>query len=153
MRLLPLLLAALGVQQVLAADCAREAKVATHFMNGYVQHLIDRSGDRAAPSVSGWIRESKAVTRSFKLGHQRLEEEGRKSDPDLGWGDDLILDAQDFPAQGFRFSACKGAGLVELRGVDWEAFVLVVKVIELDGQHLVEGAGRVNVSVSERARR
>ena len=135
------------------AQCDPEAAAAVRFMEEYTQYANAVMARKTSQSVEAWLRATPLVTARFRTAFRTLEQEGRRRDPDLGWGFDLILDAQDYPDKGFIPHSCGSAGFVELQGRDWPDFRLVVKVVRRDGVLLVDGAGRVNVPQAQRARR
>lgn len=126
--------------------------MAISFMDAYARHASDFMAGRTTVTTDRWLAESKRLTPQFLSSFESLELEGRRREPDLGWGVDLVLDAQDAPDQGFRLVACRPGGHVELEGRDWPDFRVVVKVAPHGSSYLVDGAGRVNVQVAQRAK-
>jgi hypothetical protein len=136
------------------AGCAKEAKVAADFMNqyqAYTQAVMDK---RSQQSVAGWLASNRLAAPDFVHAYTVLEEEGRRSDPELGWNADLIVDAQDSPDKGFKFFQCSSSrGVVLLQGLDWPAFKVAVRVAPTSQGLKVIGAGRVNIPPNLRAAR
>lgn len=153
MRLLLAIIVVLNAGVAIASVCDDEAEVALRFMNAYAQYTGDRIAKKTNMSTKDWLRLIRTVTPRFRSLFEATEREGLKRDPELGWDVDLIVDAQDLPDRGFGLHSCKGSGLVELQGEDWPEFRVVVKVVRSRGTLLVDGSGRVNVPVWQRAKR
>lgn len=136
------------------ADCSKEAQVAAGFMNRYLAYLEDVVERRSEQSVSDWLAADGQAAPEFVAAYRQLEAEGYAHDPEMGWGVDLLLDAQDHPDQGFALAACsEEPGVVILRGVDWPQFEVAVRVSPSAQGNQVLGAGLVNVPEHARASR
>ncbi len=135
------------------AGCKQRAQVALEFMNGYVAYSEAIMKTKTPIKVEAWLAGFARLSPGFIPAYKKLEAQGFELDAELGWGMDLILDAQDYPEQGFELLRCKGNDLLELRGRNWPEFKVVVKTLQRDGRYLIDGAGRVNIAESERAKR
>lgn len=139
---------------VSAADCSTDAKVAVEFMNQYLAYSQAVMDKRTGQSVTTWLGSSRLAAPGFAGAYSSLEAEGLKTDPELGWGVDLILDAQDLPDKGFKLSHCsRTPDVVLLQGLDRPAFKVAVKVVPTQKGLKVLGAGKVNVPAKLRAPR
>lgn len=136
-----------------AADCSAEADVAVRFMNQYLAYS-QAAEQQPRQSTEKWLKSNTLLTPGFAARYKAKTAEGLRRDRELGWDEDIILDAQDFPDKGFQFSSCgAAAGFVQLQGVDWAEFKVTVKVITTPRGLRVDGAGMVNIPGSERASR
>jgi len=149
-----LLIACLFLASPSLADCSQQAQVGLGFMNRYLAYLEEIFERRSEQSVADWLAADAQVAPEFVEAYRRLEAEGYAQDSELGWGVDLLLDAQDYPDQGFQFASCSGEpGVVILRGVDWPQFEVAVRVGSPAQGSQVLGAGRVNLPEHARASR
>ncbi|HEY8100573.1 MAG TPA: hypothetical protein VIF82_07435 [Burkholderiaceae bacterium] len=136
------------------ADCIRGAEIANRFMNEYKKYSDEVLNRKSHETVEQWIQRNKLITVNFKNTYKKLIEIAHKQDPELGLGSDPIFDAQDYPDQGFVILDCdEKSNLVTLKGKDWEAFKVVVKVNKFDEDWLVDGAGIINIPKNKRAKR
>ena len=97
MRALFILAALISFTGAGAAACEQEARAALGFMNAYIQYTQDVTSKRTSLTTGQWLAQSKLLSPGFLAHFRELEAEGLKRDPDLGWGVDLIVDAQDSP--------------------------------------------------------
>lgn len=152
-KLLIIFISCLGLIDQAQASCKQQAQVALAFMNGYVAYSQAIMGSKTTMNTASWLGKFPHLAADFIPAYKKLEAQGREQDAELSWGMDLIFDAQDYPDQGFQLLRCKANDLVELRGRDWPEFTVAVKTVKQQGRYLVAGAGRVNLSASERAQR
>ena len=123
-----------------------EYSVAVQFINDYVAFLADRS---RTIGPSEWVDNRSDVTADFKLELKRILAEADQEPPRLGF--DPILDAQDYPSQ--MEVDQKEDAYVTVKGIDWPAFRLTLRLAYEKGAWLVDGSGVVNVPVEKRAER
>jgi hypothetical protein len=119
-----------------------EARIssALKFINTYVTSSADRDE---------WVKSSDMVTESFKVEYQRIIDEAKAKDPELGLGFDPILNAQDYPDQGFELESLGDEdNYIFLKGKDVEQFKVIVKVVKKDDKWLVDGSGIINIPES-----
>jgi hypothetical protein len=148
------ILAFLLLPSACMASCVKEAQVAARFMNQYLAYTQAVMDKRSQQDAVTWLGSNRLAAPGFVRAYAALEAEGRKADPELGWGVDLIFDAQDSPDQGFKFFQCSGTpGVVLLQGLDWPDFKVAVRVAPAGQGLKVVGAGRVNIPANLRASR
>lgn len=156
MKLVWILLAA-AITGVSQAECPDGAVAASNFMNTYKTHVDDVLNRKTKETTDHWLQRNTNITQAFKKAYKKLVEEANKADPELGLDFDPIFDAQDYPNQGFAIVSCEEESaqtrFVTLKGMDWEEFVVVVKVVGTDKGGLVDGAGVINVPKKKQAHR
>ncbi len=127
------------------------SQVALDFINAYVDNI---SGMNTEIEITEWVATSQLVTNKFKEELKNMISAAWKNDPEYGLGFDPIFDAQDFPDEGFEISAFDEAtGYVTVVGKNWEDFTLNLRIVNKDGQTLVDGCGVINVPEEMRAER
>ena len=131
------------------ADCSNASKqIALNFINTYIKTV---DSDK-------WVTTNKQVTTNFKQAYKKLVDDARKLDPEIGLGFDPILDAQDFPDRFDKIKRCdKKTGVMLVSG-QWnssnsDTMEVAVKVIKQQNQHLIEGAGIINIPKAQQAAR
>ena len=116
---------------------------ALKFINAYVENC-NKAGDAAEAVV--WAQSNALATPAFKSTLYNLVTKANEADPEIGLGYDPILNAQDYPQQGFILdSVDKLNGLVYLKDKETGAYKLTMKLVENKGQWLVDGCGVVNI--------
>jgi len=125
--------------------------VALKFINGYAIFCTPRPNRTVD---TNWVRNNSLLTENFKAIYYNLMDSVNKKDPEYGLGFDPIFDAQDFPDKGFEIiNSDSIKGFVTLKGKDWPEFVLVLKVVNLNGKSLVDGCGIINIPADKRRKR
>ncbi len=128
-------------QQPSVVSSNRETAVQTalQFVNDYVAYN-DSAGVRA--SSVDWLFAQPNVTETFKqklkeaVEAAQVEESGLDADP--------IINAQDFPEQGFEFDSCDSAAkFIVVRAIGQPEFKVTVKVIEQQGKFWLDGCGEI----------
>ncbi|MBK6833593.1 MAG: hypothetical protein IPG89_04680 [Bacteroidetes bacterium] len=72
----------------------------------------------------------------------------------MGLGADPIVDAQDYPSKGFELESIdEQTNFLIVKGKDMPEFKLTIKVVEENGNWLVDGCGIVNIPKDKRAAR
>lgn len=72
----------------------------------------------------------------------------------MGLGFDPIFDAQDFSDKGFVVATTDTLnGFLTVKGKGRSDFFLTLKVVDHDGNYLVEGAGVINIPDDKRSKR
>ena len=128
-----------------------DSLVAIKFINSYVDNL-NRMKD--AVEISVWVDSSQLVTRDFKKGLHEILRKAYQNEPEYGLGFDPILDAPDYPDEGFELvSYDRHSGYATIKGKDWEDFIVNLKIVEINGQLLVDGCGVINIPSDMRAER
>ena len=137
------------------ADCLPEAaEAANNFMNAYKNYSDDVMAGKTQQSVEQWLNSNAVVSTSFKRAYKKLVADANKDDPELGLDFDPILNAQDYPEQGFEVRSCdEKSNFVRLKGKNTENFDVVVKVESAKGKWSVMGAGVVNIPENKQAKR
>ncbi len=136
------------------ADCSPESEVANRFMNDYKNYMDNVIANKTEESTSEWLKKNANVSENFKKSYEKLVAKAIKNDPELGLDFDPILDAQDYPDQGFEILSCdEKAKLVTLKGKGWEDFHVVVKVKRVESNWLIDGAGVINIPKNKQATR
>jgi hypothetical protein len=136
------------------ADCTPKAEAAKIFMNEYKAHCDDVMNRKSKLTDVQWVQKSTRITDAFKMAYKRLVSNANKKEPESGLGSDPIFDAQDYPDKGLKVLTCDDrSNFVTLKGVDWDDFRVVVKVIKTDKGWLVDGAGVINIPKKNRAAR
>lgn len=101
-----------------------------------------------------WVNANALTTREFKAALGKLIHEAYAIDPEMGLGADPIFDAQDSPTQGFELEYFdEKTNYLIVKGKDWPEFRLSMKVIEENGEWLVDGCGMVNIPNHRRIER
>lgn len=116
---------------------------ALKFINGYISDL---SNSNQEWNLVEWVESSDRVTKEFKESLKLMVEEAHKVDPIMGLGFDPIIDAQDYPMEGFELDSFDtDTHYLIVRGIDWPDFKVTMKLKEENGKWLVDGCGVVNI--------
>ncbi len=83
---------------------------------------------------------------------KRIIEEAYKQDPELVPDADPLFDVQDNPDKGFELETFDENNHY-LKGKDWPAFKLTMKIKEENGNWLVNGCGMVNIPGNKKVKR
>ncbi|MFT4073102.1 MAG: DUF3828 domain-containing protein [Dysgonamonadaceae bacterium] len=115
--------------------------VALKFINGYV------AACNASTNETEWIKNNSACTPAFKHKLSELIDKAFEEDPEYGLGFDPILNAQDYPEEGFEVDRYDlQAGYAVVRGkAEWKAMRITVKLIRKDGKWYIDGCGIINI--------
>lgn len=126
-------------------------KIAMDFINSYIDNANKMS---EAVEIQNWVKSSKLLTDKFKIVLVNMITEAFERDPEYGLGFDPILDAQDYPEEGFLLSSYDPtSNIATVTGKQWTSFVLKIKLTDQNGQTLVDGCGVVNIPEEQRAER
>nr|WP_283771786.1 SH3 domain-containing protein [Cellulophaga sp. 20_2_10] len=111
-------------------------KVAKQFFNAHVRSSI--------------LEQRYLTTKNFKEIYAKTLEQDYYYEPEtghhIGVDADLILDAQDYPDDGFKISSFDSkSGYVILEGIGWESFKVSVKVVNKNGLYLVDGLIKISL--------
>jgi hypothetical protein len=123
---------------------------ALKFINSYVENL-----NNADPLIlTDWMDSNNLTTKDFKVELKNIVDEAYKKDPEIGLGFDPIIDAQDYPDKGFELESFdEKTNYLTVKGIDWPEFKLTLKIIEENGNWLVDGCGIINIPNDKRAAR
>jgi len=92
-----------------------------------------------------WKYFSPYVTEAFKATLEQMVNDALKAEPELGLGYDPILNAQDYPEQGFTLASWDAAtGRAVVQGIGWESFQITLWLVQQEGKTLVDGCGAVH---------
>ena len=121
------------------------------FINAYVENS-NKMGQ--AVGMVEWVQASDLATKSFKEELKRIVDEAFKQDPELGLDADPILDAQDYPSLGFKFDSFdEKTNYLLVKGIDSPEFKLTMKLVEENGNWIVDGCGIINIPQNKRSER
>lgn len=128
-----------------------KAKNALTFINAYVDNANKMN---KATGIVEWVNANTMSSKSFKAELKRIVDEAYKADPELGLDADPIFDAQDYPSEGFELASFdENSNYIIVKGKDMPEFTITMKVIEEEGNYLVDGCGIINITESKRAKR
>ncbi len=130
-----------------------DPKIALDFINEYIGFLNNSfTGKDWEMSIEQWLDNRSDVSSDFKNEYHRLLKEAALENPGYGLGFDPILDAQDFPDNGFElYGAVSSLGYLTVRGIDWEDFKIRIRLVKENNKWLVYGSGIVNIPETEQA--
>ena len=118
-------------------------QIAVDFINSYVENENKR---KQAVDIREWIKSSDLVTEDFKTELNKIVTEAIEKEPNYGLGFNPILNAQDYPEEGFLLSSYDSiSNIAIVAGKNWSSFVLKIKLTNQAGQTLIEGCGIVNM--------
>lgn len=125
--------------------------IAVVFVNDYVSYC---NSNPSSDELLNWVTTHTLVSEAFKMEYNRRVVDAFIEDPAHGLGFDPILDAQDYPEKGFGLDAAvSDSGYLVLKGVEWDSFLLTMRVVSENGVWRVDGSGQVNIPQEKRSRR
>lgn len=128
-----------------------DPQVAVDFLNSYIKSC--NSGDENNGIVE-FTQSSPLATDQFKSNLKKLVRDAFAEDPVMGLGFDPLFDAQDYPDKGVELLDFNSeTGYLTVKGIKWEDFKVTMKVVEQDGQTMVDGCGVINIPEDKRAER
>ncbi len=126
-------------------------EIAVNFINSYVENANKM---REAVEIREWVNSSELVTDNFKTDLVNMINGAFEREPGYGLGFDPILDAQDYPEEGFLLSNYDSTlNIATVTGKQWISFVLNIKLTNQNDRTLVDGCGVVNIPKEQRAER
>lgn len=130
-------------------------EVALNFINQYTGMLETHfPALDEAPGILDWVKAHPDASMDFKHALKDLLDEAEKEAPGFGLGFDPILDAQDFPDDGFVLhDISEDRGYVTVKGKSWDDFRIRLKLKWYKGRWWVDGSGIVNIPESEQVPR
>ena len=134
-------------------SCQERNKIenALKFINEYVANS-NKIGDRIY--IIDWVNSNNLTTKSFKAELKRIIENAYKTEPKVGLNFDPVLDAQDYPKNGFELEAFdEKTNYLIIRGKDWQEFKLTMKITLVNEHWLVDGCGLINIPETKKAKR
>lgn len=136
-------------QEVTVPAADDKVQNALSFANAYVENCNQMS---QALDVVEWANANELATSNFKSALKTMVDEAFAADPEMGLDADPILDAQDYPENGFELeSNDENSNYLTVKGIDWPEFKLTLKMSEENGKWLVDGCGMVNIPDEKRA--
>ena len=121
------------------------------FINDYVENS-NKMTDKV--DIIDWVNSNNLSTNNFKTELKKIIEDAYEKEPEVGLDFDPILDAQDYPDKGFELESLdEKTNYLTVRGKDWADFKLTIKIIEENGNWLVDGCGIINIPTDKRAKR
>lgn len=124
-------------------DKADRTQSALAFINEYNDN---RNKMAEGVNIVDWVTSNNLTTRRFKEELKILLDEAYKVEPEVGLDFDPILNAQDNPDKGFEIESFdEPTNYLTVKGIDWPDFKVVIKVVEENGNWLVDGCGIINI--------
>lgn len=125
------------------------ADVAQHFLNQYIENMFHFE---SYADIVDWIESNDYVTADFKNEYTHLVNKAYEKDPQMGLVFDPIIDAQDFPSEGFEVESYDSiTKLVVLKWKNWEEFKVHAKIKQINEVWKFDGCGVINMQEEERA--
>lgn len=120
-----------------------KTKNALAFINGYNENCNKMQQSLGAID---WVNSNNLSTKAFKSELKRIIDEAYKQDPELGLDADPIFNAQDNPNTGFELDSFdEKTNYLTVKDKDNSGFKVTLKVIDENGNWLVDGCGIVNI--------
>jgi hypothetical protein len=116
-----------------------DPQVALEVMNDYIENC------NARKDSGKWVENQKLLTEDYKKDYKKMMREAWEDDPEMGLGFDPILDAQDYPDEGFKISSKKSSddSIIILEGKDGE--IVNVRLVDVNGKWFVDGTGVIRM--------
>lgn len=122
-------------------------QAALDFLNGYIESIDQLE-------ILEYVNNSPLASENLKKALEDIVIRAWEEHPRIGLDFDPLFDAQDYPAEGVELQYFNPeTGYVTAKGIGWEDFRVVMKVISDDGHILVDGCGAVNIPIDKRAER
>jgi|688.fasta_scaffold18762_10 hypothetical protein len=129
-------------EEALQINENQAVEVALSFVNAYVVNCNQMS---KALAVEEWVVMNTQTTMEFKAALTNLVNEAKKNDPEIGLEADPILNAQDYPENGFELESLDQTGnIIHLKGKGQPEFKLNLQMKQENGAWLVNSCGMVN---------
>jgi hypothetical protein len=117
--------------------------VPVEFINAYVTAIP--GFDSGHESAIKWVSKRKDVNERFKAALAKLYRDALKADPEIGYGADAVLSAQDFPKsfclKSAKVGPPKGGSMAVLAGEAPMDTELKIKLVLQDETWLVDESG------------
>ncbi|MET3025862.1 hypothetical protein ABXT06_04225 [Flavobacterium sp. UW10123] len=119
--------------------------IALEFINEYNKEFFNPTSG----SID-WLTKSKYASKNLIENYKQLQHNAEIADPELGLDFDPILDGQDSDEKGFEIKKIDSINnYVIVRGKSLQDYEITIKLIENNGNTLVEGAGVLNILKSK----
>lgn len=120
------------------------------FINGYVENS---NKIKQAIDKIDWVNSNNLTTINFKTELRKIIDDAYKKDSEMGLDSDPILNAQDYPDEGFELETFnEKSNYLIVKGKDWPEFKVTMKIVEENGDWLVDGCGIINIPNDKRAK-
>lgn len=117
------------------------------FINLYIESI-------GQLEILEYVKNSPLATEKLKSELENMLMAAWEENPKIGFLSDPLFDAQDYPPLGFELDEFDSkTGYLVAKGIDWEGFKVVLRVVSDDGHILVDGCGEVNIPENQRAER
>ncbi len=137
--------------EVEKASAEINTQIALNFLNSYIDN---NNKMKEAIGIIEWIKATPFATENLKYELEKKINDAWEKDPELGLGFDPIFDAQDYPNEGVKLLDFDSeTGYLTVSGIKWESFTVTMKIINQNGQTLVDGCGVINIPEDKRAKR
>lgn len=121
--------------------------VAAKFINDYVE-LQNKRVSRL--ETMEWINANDLLTDEFKDTYLKMQDDALQADPELGLDFDPIMNAQDYPEEGFVISTFSSkTGEAVLIGKEWNTFNVTLKLKMVGDKCLINEAGVIHPKPSK----
>ncbi len=128
---------------------SEDCKIAINFINSYLNQIDPDK--KSNLTTEDWVKQNVLATESFKKEYIATVKKAIEEDPELGLEYDHILDAQDYPNEGFDSENCASKnGVVKLSVKNWNGYFLIIKLIEDNGLKKVDACGTIRILETER---
>lgn len=84
---------------------SEDCKTALNFINSYLKQIDPYKKSKL--TTEDWVKQNLLVTQSFQKEYIETVKKAVEDDPELGLQYDYILDAQDYPDEGFNSESCE----------------------------------------------
>lgn len=120
-----------------------DAQISLEVLNDYVANCNDLK------DPGKWVENHQLLSKDFKKDYKEMITQAYKDDPELGLGFDPIFNAQDYPEKGFKISSVLlEKRMVILEGIDMPTFTVATKLVEINGEWFLDGAGVIRIPKS-----
>ncbi len=127
--------------------------IATTFINDYVRFLHKHFEGNADTTQLNWIMQHPLLTKKFKKEYKTLFD-AIKADPEMGLDFDPIVDAQDFPDNGYEIASIDSTNnYFVMKAKEHGGFNITMKLAKEDNRWMVDGCGVINIPENKMAGR
>ena len=132
-------------------DTDTTTNVALKFINEYV---MNSNKINKQIEIVEWVNSSKDVSTEFKKKLTKMIEDAFESEPEYGLGFDPILDAQDYPDDGFKLDEFDSiTNYLTVQGKTWKNFRITMKIKKVNNKWFVDGCGIINIPKNKQAKK
>jgi hypothetical protein len=127
--------------------------VVNEFYKQYLGFLKKPVKGNYNASLIAWVKTNSLLTMEYKRKFEEAILQARKEDPELGLGYDPIINAQDYPDEGFHVIDLKISGKRATtigEGIGMPSLRIRVELIEIKGKWFINGIGNINTSKNKK---